>query len=171
MKYFLCIAIFVVNINAGVLDFKSLQSDFIQTVTNDQNSTIGYSGKFYATDSNKALWIYNEPVKKSVYFSSDQVAIVEPELEQVIITTLQNSPNLAKIIKSAQKVNENTYKATYEDTAYFIDIKNGEISDIRYKDKLDNKVLIKLKNLQKDIIFDDALFKLKVPSSYDIVNQ
>ncbi|MDX1808325.1 MAG: LolA-like outer membrane lipoprotein chaperone [Sulfurospirillaceae bacterium] len=171
MKYFLCVAIIFINIQAGVLDFKSIQSDFIQTITNDQNSSINYSGRFYATDSNKALWIYDKPIKKKVYFNDKKVAIVEPELEQVIVTTLQNSPNLTQIIKDAKKIKDNTYKATYQDTDYFVEIKDGEIADIMYKDKLDNRVIIKLNNLQKNIIFDDSLFRVKVPSNYDIVDQ
>ena len=35
--------------------FKTIQSDFIQNVTNEQQKTIRYEGKFYATQDKKAL--------------------------------------------------------------------------------------------------------------------
>ena len=171
MKHFLLIAIFIINLEAGILDFKSLQSDFVQTITNDENSTITYTGTFYATAASQALWIYQSPIKKSVYFDGNHVAIVEPELEQVIMTTLRRSPNLTQIIADAKKINHDTYKATYENTDYFIDIKTGTIQDIRYKDKLDNHVIIHLKNLQKNIILDRALFHIKIPTGYDVIDQ
>ncbi|WP_331773835.1 LolA-like outer membrane lipoprotein chaperone [Sulfurospirillum sp. 1612] len=171
MKYFLLIAIFIIKIQAGVLDFKSLQSDFTQTITNDENSTITYTGTFYATAANQALWIYKSPIKKSVYFDGNHVAIVEPELEQVIMTTLQRSPNLTQIIADAKKMHHDTYKATYENTDYFINIKNDTIQDIHYKDKLDNHVVIHLKNLQKNIILDATLFQVKIPEGYDVIDQ
>ncbi len=171
MKFFLFISIFLLNLYANVLDFRTLQSDFVQTITNDQNSTITYKGKFYTTDTKKALWIYNTPVKKEVYFNNNQVAIVEPELEQVIVTTLKNSPNITEIIKNAKKIGKNRFETTYEDTTYYINTKDGQMESITYKDKLENSVKITLKNVEKNTVLDDALFKLRIPNGYDIVTQ
>jgi outer membrane lipoprotein carrier protein len=171
MKFFLIISIFFLNVYAGVLDFNTLHCDFTQTIKNDSNSTLTYAGNFYATNQKKALWIYKTPVEKKIYFKDNKVAIFEPELEQVIITTLKNSPNITQIIKEAKQVSKNRYTTTFDDTQYFINTKNGEIYSINYKDKLGNRVKIVLKNIEKNIILDDALFEIKIPKNYDIVTQ
>ncbi len=171
MRILLLLSIYFLNIYAGIFDFRTLSSDFTQTITNEQNSTIVYTGNFYATNRQVALWIYKTPVIKKVYFIKNKVVIIEPELEQAIITTLQNSPNFTTIIKSAKQISKNRYMASYEDTNYYINVKNRDISSINYIDKLENRVSIKLKNLEKNIILDDALFKLNIPKDYDIVTQ
>ncbi len=171
MKIILFLSIFFLNIYANIFDFRTLSSDFVQTITNEQNSTIAYTGSFYATNRQIALWIYKTPIKKKVYFIKNKVVIIEPELEQAIITNLKNSPNFATIIKGAKKISKDRYVANYEDTNYYIDVKDNEISSISYKDKLENRVDIRLKNVEKNIVLDDALFKLNIPKDYDIVTQ
>jgi outer membrane lipoprotein carrier protein len=171
MRIILLLSIFFLNIYANILDFKTLSSDFVQTITNEQNSTITYTGSFYATNRQTALWVYKTPISKRVYFVKNRVVIIEPELEQAIITTLQKSPNFAEIIKSAKEISKDKYMAVFDDTNYYITLKNGEISNIDYKDKLENRVDIKLNNLEKNIILDDAMFKLNIPKDYDILTQ
>ena len=63
---------------AKIDHFKTIQSDFLQTLTNDQNKTIVYEGTLYATDNKKALWIYEKPVAKKIYFNHTRVLIIEP---------------------------------------------------------------------------------------------
>ncbi len=169
MKILLFLSMFFLSLQANIFSFKTLSSSFIQTITNDENSTITYTGNFYATSKQMAIWIYKTPIAKKVYFIKNKVVIIEPELEQAIITTLKQSPNFATIIKRAKKISKNKYTTKYEDTNYYIYTKNGEISSIKYSDKLENKVVIKLNNLEKNIILDDALFKVNIPKDYDIV--
>ncbi len=171
MKFFWIICIFVLNIYASALDFKTLECNFTQTITNDENSTITYTGSFYATNRNRALWIYKTPVEKKVYFKNKKVAIFEPELEQVIITTLKNSPNITQIIKEAKQISKNQYSTIFDDTQYFIKTKDGKISSINYKDKLENRVKITLNNVETNTILDDALFEISIPKDFDIVTQ
>jgi outer membrane lipoprotein carrier protein len=171
MKFFWIICIFILNIYAGALDFKTLQCDFNQTITNDENTTITYTGSFYATNQKKALWVYKTPVEKKVYFKSNKVAIFEPELEQVIITTLKSSPNITQIIKEAKQISKDLYSTVFDDTKYFIKTKDGKISSISYKDKLENRVKITLSNVEKNTILDDALFEISIPKDFDIVTQ
>ncbi len=171
MKFFLTISVILVNIYANVLDFRTISCDFVQTITNDENSTITYTGNFLATNQKRALWIYKTPIVKKVYFKDKKVAILEPELEQVIMTTLKNSPNITEIIKKAKKISNDKYQTTFDNTKYFINIKDGEISSINYKDKLENRVKIVFKNIEKNIVLDDTLFELKIPKGFDIVTQ
>ncbi len=169
MRILLVISLFFLSMQANIFDFRTLHADFVQKITNEENSSITYTGSFDATNKQMAIWIYKTPVKKKVYFIKNKVVIIEPELEQAIITTLKQSPNFTDLIKKAKEISKDKYKTTYEDTDYFIYVKNGEISSIKYTDKLENRVVIKLKNLEKNIILDDALFKLDIPKDYDVV--
>ena len=73
MKQFLLILSLSTLLFAKIEQFKTIQSDFTQKVTNDQNKTIVYTGTFYATADKKALWIYEKPISKKIYFSGTKV--------------------------------------------------------------------------------------------------
>lgn len=168
MKKISILFAFCVLAFSNELDYTSLKSDFTQTVTSGDAKII-YKGSFSATDDNKAVWIYTEPTNKTIYFGQDKVMIVEPDLEQVIVSNLKDSPNLTKILKSAKKVSNDRYEATFDGITYKVLLQNSLPSIITYKDKLDNAVEIKLKNTQKDISIDRDDFVPKIPNNYDIV--
>ena len=69
MKLLMIFLSCVTMLFAKIDHFKTIQSDFTQKVTNDQNKTITYEGRFYATEDKKALWIYDKPVSKKIYFN------------------------------------------------------------------------------------------------------
>lgn len=172
MKLFFTLSIVLSSLFSGQLEaFKTLQSDFIQNVTNDQNKTISYSGLFYATQEKKALWIYHKPVAKKIYFNDKKVIIIEPELEQAIITTLENTPNIAMLIQEAKEVSKNTYVTSFMDTHYLIIASSKGIEKVSYKDKLDNSVEILFSNQSTNIFLDDVLFQADIPSGYDVIRQ
>jgi len=156
---------------AGVFDFKTISSEFNQTITNEENSKIVYTGSFYATNKKQALWVYKSPIEKKIYFNQNKVTIIEPELEQAIITNLQNTPNLTAILKSAKSAGKHTYETTYDDIKYVIHVKDKKIDNISYSDKLENKVVMKLYNQTLNTFLDDALFKPTIPKDFDIVMQ
>lgn len=171
MKIFITFLLIHISLIAGIFDFNTIGSDFNQTITNDENSKIIYEGSFYATTDSKALWIYKSPVEKKIYFNKNQVVIVEPQLEQVIVTNLQNVPNLTQLLKSAQKIKKDLYEATYEDIKYTIHTLNEQIIKIAYKDRLENRVSIDLFNQSINTFLDDSLFKIEIPNGYDVVTQ
>jgi len=156
---------------AKIGDFKTIQSDFIQKVTNDQNQTIVYEGIFYATHDQKALWIYQKPVAKKIYFNQSKVLIIEPELEQAIMTTLDNTPNIAQILHEAQEIAPHTYITKFMDTTYTITASNDTIEKITYKDKLENRVTILFSNQSINLFLDEELFRADIPKGYDIVRE
>jgi len=171
MKFFSTILLTYSILFAGVFDFNTISSEFRQTITNEENSKIVYAGSFYATTKAKALWIYKSPIDKKIYFSQNQVVIIEPELEQVIITNLENTPNLTEILKSAKKIDNNKYETTYDDIKYVIHVKNKKIKRISYSDKLENSVTIELFNQTLNTFLDNSLFKAVIPDRFDIVTQ
>ncbi len=171
MKLFTTFFITCSIVLAGVFDFETISSEFKQTITNEENSKIIYKGNFYATSKAKALWIYKSPIDKKIYFSQKRVVIIEPELEQVIITNLQNTPNLTEILKSAKKTNANMYETTYDGVQYVIHVKNNNINTISYSDKLENSVKIELFNQSINTFLDDTLFTPTIPKNFDIITQ
>lgn len=157
---------------AGSLEgFKTIQSDFTQNVTNDQNKTIHYEGKFYATKNKKALWVYHKPVAKKIYFNDTKVVIVEPELEQAIITTLENTPNIAQLMREAKEIAPNRYQTTFMETTYTINATQNSIKSVVYKDKLDNHVEILFGEQSTNLFLDDTLFTPEIPAGYDRIRQ
>lgn len=153
------------------ISFKSIQSDFLQKVTSPEGSEIVYKGIFYARNDGNALWIYEKPVNKKIYFQVGRVIIVEPELEQVIVTSLENTPNLSSLLQDALHVKKNQYKATYDGTDYNIFTQNNIPKMIDYLDKLENKVTITLSNTKIDEDIPNETFKVTIPDYFDVINQ
>lgn len=172
MKFFIMAIVCLSSLNAAKLDaFKTIQSDFIQKVTNEQHKTITYEGKFYATKEKKALWIYDKPVAKKIYFNDTKVVIIEPELEQVIITTLENTPNIAQLMQEAKEIAPNMYAATFMDTTYKIHASSQRIEKVTYKDKLDNDVEIHFTDQSINLFLDNVLFNVEIPVGFDVIRQ
>lgn len=171
MKKILLMLFFTSLLFAKIENFKTIQSDFIQKVTNDQNKTIVYDGTFYATQDKKALWIYEKPVAKKIYFNGNKVLIVEPELEQVIVTTLESTPNITLLLQEAKEITPNKYSAKFMDTVYNIDATPHAINKVTYRDKLDNLIEIVFSNQSTNLFLDDELFRATIPKGYDIVHE
>lgn len=171
MRFFWIFFCLTTLLFAKIEHFKTIQSDFTQKVTNDQNKTIIYQGLFYATNDKKALWIYEKPVAKKIYFNNTRVLIIEPELEQVIITTLENTPNIAQLLQEAKEVSPNKYITKYQETMYTILTQKESIEKVVYRDKLDNAVEIIFSNQSTNLFLDDELFRAEIPRGYDIVRE
>ncbi|PSM51697.1 periplasmic outer membrane-specific lipoprotein chaperone [Campylobacter blaseri] len=155
------------TIFANPLDFKTLKGDFTQTITNN-GSKIEYKGSFIITKE-LALWHYESPAKKDIYVSKEKAVMIEPLLEQAIITSLKETPNLNNILDNATKKSKDLYEATYEDIIYKIELKNNLLNRISYKDNLDNSVVIDIKNLKKDLELDETNLIPMIPKDYDVV--
>lgn len=159
---FLCVCL------GAELEFDTLQSDFEQIITS-KNEQISYSGHFVADAKNGAFWRYEKPSQKLIYFSRARVIVVEPRLEQAIISDLKQTPDIRKIFSSARKTAANEFVAEFDGTEYRIHVKNGIPDRIQYTDKLDNDVVINLRQTIKNAKFDKSLLEPKIPSNYDIL--
>ncbi|NPA74303.1 MAG: outer membrane lipoprotein chaperone LolA [Epsilonproteobacteria bacterium] len=169
MKFILFLLTLFVYLSANSLqDIRTIKSDFTQTITNESNKTIRYSGKFYADADGKALWIYEKPIQKSIYYLNGKVVVIEPELEQAIFSKFENFPKILTILKSAKPKNGKLVAACC-DTDYQISVKNKKIKSISYKDKVGNSVKITFSNQEINIILDDSVFRYKIPQGYDIL--
>jgi len=159
-------------LTAGINDLQTFESNFKQTIINDQNSHITYAGKLYAKkDKNQALWIYTNPIDKKIYYSKGRVVIIEPELEQAIFAKLDKIPNILSLLKQAKKISNDTYITTFNNTQYKILVNKNQITKISYTDELHNRVNIEFKNQKSNQNISDSKFAYHIPSDYDILEQ
>ncbi len=160
------------TIFANSLNIQTLESNFTQSITNDQNAKIVYTGKMYATQAkNKALWEYNSPIVKKIYYTGGKLVIIEPELEQVIYAKLEKVPNVLKLIKSAKKVADDTLQTRFNATTYNILVEDNKIVNITYIDEMQNSVAIEFNNEKVNGVLSDSVFSYTIPADYDILEQ
>ena len=168
------VIIFMIIFNCygfNLFDIKTYKADFKQIVINSQNKKVLYSGTIYIKDPFYILWEYKTPVEKNIYIKKNRVTIIEPELEQAIVTNLQNEINLIKLLQQSKKVSENQYKSIFNDRVYFIKIDNNKISQIKYKDQLDNTIQIKFFNIKQNQLIKNQIFDFVIPFDYDIIKR
>ncbi|MDR0762857.1 MAG: LolA-like outer membrane lipoprotein chaperone [Campylobacteraceae bacterium] len=175
MRFFAFLSIFILFLNANENTFKSISSDFTQIIKSAENDTIKYSGNFRAMnegDNNFALWNYKTPITKIIYFINNDVIILEPDLEQAVMTTINEMPDISRILNEASAANKQTNKAVtvnISEVDYAISFKNGTPVKIAYTDTLDNKIEILLQNTLLNVNIDKLTFRINIPSSYDTV--
>jgi outer membrane lipoprotein carrier protein len=170
-----CLCSFIVFLNADESAFKSISSDFTQTIKSSENDTIKYSGNFQAMNeggNNFALWNYRTPIIKTIYFINNDVVILEPDLEQAVITTLKEMPDISRVLNEALAANKQTNKAVTINIAeidYTISFQNSAPVKIAYTDTLDNEIEILLNNTLLNINIDKLTFRVNIPTNYDVV--
>ena len=152
-------------------ELKSFRANFVQKITNESNKTIEYKGKVFIKNNGKVLWKYETPIIKNVYVLDNIAIIDEPELEQAIYTTLENSIDMIKLLKNANKIEENKYQTSLYNVNYIINIKNDKINSLSYVDELENKIVISFLDAEQNIEIDDGLFKFIAPDFYDIIKK
>ena len=153
----------------AINNINSFEADFTQSVTDDKNASLNYSGHISAQKPQNAIWNYIQPIKKDVYINQFSVTIVEPEIEQVIIRKIESNFDFFMMIKNAVKIDKNTYKANYKESKFIIIIENNLIKSISYKDAFENDVKIVFKNQKQNIKIDDEVFVAKYPLEFDII--
>ena len=168
-KTLISLAASCVFVFAGGIEFNTLSANFSQTVQSD-DAKISYGGDFSATKEH-AVWHYKTPTIKNIFFSFTKVVVIEPELEQAIITNIKETPNLTAILANAKPNKNGVYEASFDDVKYLIEMKGDLPSKISYTDKMDNKVVINLSNVRKNAPVNEAIFKPAIPKNYDIITQ
>jgi len=173
LKLFVLSSLLVTStISANSLNIRSLESNFTQSITNDQNAKIVYTGKMYATSAkNQALWEYNSPIVKKIYYKEGKLVIIEPELEQVIYAKLNKVPNILKLLKSAKKISADTLETSFNGLTYTIKIADNKIDNIKYSDEMQNKVIIQFSDEKVNHSISSGKFSYTIPKDYDILEQ
>ena len=154
------------------MQLNSLESNFKQSITNEQNSRITYSGKMYATkQNNQALWVYTNPIEKKIYYKSGSIVIIEPELEQAIFAKLSKVPNVLSLLNNATKVSANKLQTTFNNIVYTITTSGNKIKSISYTDEIQNRVTITFSGQKTNEHIENSKFVYSIPQDYDILEQ
>ncbi len=161
------------TISANMLNINTLESNFKQTVINEQNAKVTYQGKMFASQlKNQALWEYNTPIEKKIYYTGGkELLIIEPELEQVIYAKLDKVPNILKLLKSAKKIGENQLQTRFNGLTYTITTDGNKINRIQYIDEMENHVTITFTNERVNKTLKNGIFSYQIPADYDILKQ
>jgi len=169
MKYLLSLLLSFSISYASFDNINSFEADFTQTVTNDKDNSLVYKGSIVASKPQNALWVYKKPIQKEVYISKLNVTVVEPEIEQVIIRSIDSNLDFFNMIKNAKKIKENVYEAIYGDSKFIITTNNTIIKSISYVDEFENKINIIFENQKQNKEIDMEIFTPKYPLEFDII--
>ena len=161
------ILIFMIILSYGFdIKYKSFESDFNQSVKSE-NKIIHYEGKVFV-DNNLVYWHYIKPIEKKIWATNDKIYVYEPDLEQVTIYQKSNNDNFFKLLKTAKKIDKNTYLKKYDNKNIYFKTKNDLITKIYYKDKIDNLVTLNFYNVEKKE-FNNSIFQPKYPDYVDTI--
>jgi len=152
-------------------NIKSFDANFEQKIINPSQKEILYKGHLVLKEPHYILWQYKEPVLKNVYIINNFAIIDEPELEQAILTKLQNEIDILNLIKNAKQISENEYLTNIYDVEYNLFTKDNKIQRIEYKDALENRVIITFFDTKQNIDIDEEIFKFLPPDYYDIIRK
>ena len=171
MRILIIASILYINIFANIFDIKSYEAQFKQTVTNNSNKELLYKGNIYFRNDGNILWQYVEPIVKNVYINKNEIIIDEPELEQAIISKINNEMNLISILKESKKIDNNTYENTINNIKYTIKTYDSKLKAIFYNDEIGNEVKIVFDNVKIDKTINDKKFIFLYPEYYDIIRK
>ena len=187
MKLLLTLSLLAVTLNASITLPDNFRTSFVQTITNDNGKVIKYDGDVVFKNMKENIsnmdgtvqsftrslfkWDYTSPTKKEVCTDGVQLIVVDHDLEQVSNYMVDEGINLEAILNVAQKITNNTYKASYKDTEYIITLDNTQqLNKIVYVDGLDNGVKIIFNNMiYNESSFDIKLLECDAPKEYDII--
>jgi outer membrane lipoprotein carrier protein len=169
MKHFFILLI-VSTISLASLDnIDSFQADFTQTVTDDKNKSLVYSGHILASKPQYALWDYKKPIQKFIYINESRITVIEPEIEQVIIRNIESNFDFFYMIKNSKKITKDRYEAVYKEARFIITTKNNLLKSISYVDEFENNVKIVFENQKQNEKLNLEVFSPVYPVEYDII--
>jgi len=149
--------------------FETLSSRFTQTVVSPEGTTLTYTGSVHANAKDQALWVYETPVEKKIYFSKTEVLILEPDLEQAITASLKQAHNLMGFLQEEQT--QETRIVVHEGVEYTVAFEQGLPATITYKDGLENKVTVTFSGTELNVALPIDLFIPSIPRHFDIIHQ
>jgi outer membrane lipoprotein carrier protein len=170
----LIIVLSVICFDLFAFDFKSIdtyKADFSQTITNPSGKEIFYKGQLFIKKPLNILWKYQDPIEKDVYLIDQKVTIIEPDLEQAIVSKLDKQINILKVLQDGKKIDTNKYKAILHNKPYVYEVNDNKLTSITYKDDVDNHVMITFSNIVQNEALDEQRFNFNIPSYFDIIRK
>ncbi|SQH71630.1 outer-membrane lipoprotein carrier protein precursor [Helicobacter mustelae] len=148
----------------------SIEADFVQ-ITHQGSQKLIYTGKLYAKNPSLAKWIYETPLKKTIYLNKKEAIIYEPMLEQATFTHLTKQVDFFAILHKATLGQDGKYHAKVGDAQYVLSFAKNLPHKITFIDELQNKIEIILKNLKVNPTLSDGIFVFTPPNNIDIIEQ
>lgn len=147
----------------------SIDADFTQTIKDEKNKVLSYSGHIRASKPQYALWSYTKPIVKDVYINNSKVTIIEPEIEQVIMKHIESNFDFFHLLKNAKKIDKNRYVALYKETSFIIITNGNLIEKISYTDEFENLVEIRFTNEKINLDINKKIFSPEIPKDFDLI--
>ena len=158
-----------VALYAFPVSLETLQCDFNQTITDEQNVSLVYSGNLHAKRPALAHWHYSKPVIKDIFIEDRQVTVVEPELEQAIIKEIGDDIDIIAILTHAKARSDTLYEARYHDRSYLIYLNGTTLERIVYDDDFGHSTVIRFFNVQQNAPIESELLKAHIPKGFDLI--
>jgi len=152
-------------------DVKTFEASFTQTIINPSGNEVKYTGLLHIQEPDKIKWQYKDPIEKLVYVKKNSVTIIEPELEQAIITKIDQEINILNLLKNAKKTSDNNYLSLFNNVEYSLTIENKKLTKIAYKDEIENNVIITFTNVQQNHSIAKDIFLFTIPFEFDIIKK
>jgi len=149
----------------------AFESQFVQEIVSSSKKKITYTGKVQYSKNSLLKWQYTSPTKKEVCTDGKDLVIVDHDLEQISLYTINKGFNLPAVLASAKKQTNGNFVAVYQKKSYYIslDVK-GELASISYNDDLDNQVSIRFNGMRYvNTPFSNSTMKCLFPQTYDII--
>ncbi|WP_457606540.1 LolA-like outer membrane lipoprotein chaperone [Nitratifractor sp.] len=148
-------------------------ANFLQKVTNPKKKVIIYRGSVMMKAPATLKWSYREPTRKEVCSDGKRVMVVDHDLEQVSFYRMDKRFDLAAVLRKARHHRDNLYVAKYGGRNYTIALdRQGRISQIAYRDDMDNVVNIHFSHLRYLKKAPPASkLQCKIPASYDRIGE
>lgn len=149
----------------------SFEATFKQSIINHSGKKIVYTGKIYMKKPLQLVWKYNDPIEKFVYIKKNKVTIIEPDLEQAIISKLDKGFNILELFKNSKRISPSQYISIFNDIKYKLTIIDNKLQQIAYKDNLDNSIFISFSHIHQNKPIMDKIFEFQIPQEYDIMRK
>lgn len=171
MRYIISCLLLFINLFGAFEDVNTFNAEFKQTIVNEQNKKIEYEGVVYIKRPGFAFWEYQKPILKQVYLIEKEVVIIEPELEQVIVTEVDGAIDFLKILNDSKKISSDLYETLIKDQKYLLFIENDLLKRVQFIDKMDNRVDIEFFNQKKNSKIEERVFEPIIPEEFDIIKE
>jgi len=152
-------------------DIQTFEANFTQTIRSPSGKKISYRGILHIHEPSLVRWQYITPIEKFVYIKKYTITIIEPDLEQVVVTKLDKEINVLELLKQATLISQNTYSSNFNNIQYILTLKNNLLENIQYKDELENEVIITFKKVHQNHKIDNSIFKFTIPHDYDVIKK
>lgn len=153
------------------LNVKTFEASFTQTIINPSGNEVKYNGLLHIQEPDKIKWQYKDPIEKFVYVKKNSVTIIEPELEQAIITRIDQEINILNLLKNAKKISTNHYVSLFNNVEYSLTLENKKLKKIAYQDEIENNVIITFTNVQQNHKINKDIFLFTIPFEFDIIKK